>query len=323
MGDAGCQGMPVSNHKAAPAEQRRNEARLRKIVVNDNARCADCGLQIEFRNAWASINLGTFCCIQCSGVHRSLGTHLSKVRAVAADDWNDDWVDNMQRWGNAKANGFWEARPPLMRPQGVLGEAASRQVADFIRAKYDHRVFAAAGEPADWRVLLPLANGWYRHIDEESGEWYYSHAETGETSWELPQTAALPPPEPPQWWPGHSGWLEKKSGGKDGAAKSKLLQKWDRRYFVLGTNGSTLSYYKSDEAYRKREDALGTVVCTGARLFLKEVQKGEVYRFTIVSAERELKLRGPRSEYEQWGAVLRPIVGDVCTDGGAQLDEDD
>jgi hypothetical protein len=96
------QGMRVSNHKAPHAEARRNEARLHKLLVKANARCSDCQLPLEFRNAWASINLGNFICIQCSGVHRSLGTHLSKVRAVAADDWNDDWVENMERWGMNK-----------------------------------------------------------------------------------------------------------------------------------------------------------------------------------------------------------------------------
>lgn len=31
------------------------------------------------------INIGVLVCIECSGIHRSLGTHISKVRSVALD----------------------------------------------------------------------------------------------------------------------------------------------------------------------------------------------------------------------------------------------
>src|SRR5271163_4973829 len=36
---------------------------------------------------WASINLGILVCKECSGVHRSLGTHISKVRSLTLDKW--------------------------------------------------------------------------------------------------------------------------------------------------------------------------------------------------------------------------------------------
>ena len=49
------------------------------------------------QNAWASINLGEFICFQCSGIHRNLGTHISKVRSLNLDSWNDDWVAQMER----------------------------------------------------------------------------------------------------------------------------------------------------------------------------------------------------------------------------------
>ena len=68
------------------------------------------------QNAWASINLGEFICFQCSGIHRNLGTHLTKVRSLNLDSWNDDWVANMEKWGNLKVNAFWEATPPPRRP---------------------------------------------------------------------------------------------------------------------------------------------------------------------------------------------------------------
>ena len=44
--------------------------------VPGNTACADCGAAGP---DWASLNLGVLLCIECSGVHRRLGVHISKV----------------------------------------------------------------------------------------------------------------------------------------------------------------------------------------------------------------------------------------------------
>lgn len=52
----------------------RNPQELAPLPGNDT--CADC----PSRNPdWASINLGVLLCLRCSGLHRQLGTHITKV----------------------------------------------------------------------------------------------------------------------------------------------------------------------------------------------------------------------------------------------------
>jgi Arf-GAP/coiled-coil/ANK repeat/PH domain-containing protein len=48
---------------------------LQRVCGND--KCADCGAP---EPDWASLNLGVLVCIECSGVHRNLGVHISKVK---------------------------------------------------------------------------------------------------------------------------------------------------------------------------------------------------------------------------------------------------
>ncbi|KAK7291045.1 hypothetical protein RIF29_05906 [Crotalaria pallida] len=50
---------------------------LRGIPGND--KCAECTAP---EPEWASLNLGILPCIECSGVHRNLGVHISKVHAL-------------------------------------------------------------------------------------------------------------------------------------------------------------------------------------------------------------------------------------------------
>ena len=42
---------------------------------------------------WASTNIGVVFCIECSGVHRSLGVHISKVKSLTLDRWEEEYVE--------------------------------------------------------------------------------------------------------------------------------------------------------------------------------------------------------------------------------------
>ena len=41
---------------------------------------------------WASYTLGVFLCFECCGVHRALGTHLTRTKSIKVDNWDDEQV---------------------------------------------------------------------------------------------------------------------------------------------------------------------------------------------------------------------------------------
>ncbi|KXN67976.1 Arf GTPase activating protein [Conidiobolus coronatus NRRL 28638] len=75
----------------------------------ENLVCADCKTPDP---RWASYNLGCFLCLRCSGIHRSLGTHISKVKSIDLDTWTVEQVQSMLDRGNKICNQYWEAKLP-------------------------------------------------------------------------------------------------------------------------------------------------------------------------------------------------------------------
>jgi len=106
-------------------------------ISKENAICADCGAP---NPEWASINLGILTCIECSGFHRSMGVHISKVRSLNLDKWDPELVQLMDSIGNANANKIFETNvcSPWSKPNS---KSPKEQREKWIRAKYAQKIF--------------------------------------------------------------------------------------------------------------------------------------------------------------------------------------
>lgn len=119
-----------------------NPSKLLQQIRNadqGNTWCADCGSSSKVD--WVSINLGIILCIECSGIHRSLGTHISKIRSLTLDtqSFTNDIVELLLLIGNRVSNMIWEAN--LDMSLKTTAQSNREQRLKFITAKYSDRAF--------------------------------------------------------------------------------------------------------------------------------------------------------------------------------------
>lgn len=132
---------PVSLDAAGEVKERslKGESALQRVMaIGGNSVCCDCG---QPEPCWASINLGITLCIQCSGIHRSLGVHFSKVRSLTLDTWEPELLKLMCELGNGVINQIYEARREELGARKPQPGDPRHEVEAYIKAKYVERRF--------------------------------------------------------------------------------------------------------------------------------------------------------------------------------------
>merc|ERR1712071_7923 len=162
-------------------------------ILEKNKICADCG---GAKPDWASLNLGVLLCIECSGVHRSLGVHISKVRSLCLDDISESEARLLLALGNDNINSFrernsvdiqneltkpkpqssrstkeqwisWKYRPHKPSQSSKEMNPNKSRVNEYMKAASNHLMFKAAEECDIIKLAEGIGNGGDVHFKEE------------------------------------------------------------------------------------------------------------------------------------------------------------
>uniref|UniRef100_A0A8C5NQM2 ArfGAP with SH3 domain, ankyrin repeat and PH domain 1 n=1 Tax=Junco hyemalis TaxID=40217 RepID=A0A8C5NQM2_JUNHY len=115
---------------------------LTKAIIDDiqrlpgNEVCCDCGSPDP---TWLSTNLGILTCIECSGIHREMGVHISRIQSLELDKLGTSELLLAKNVGNTSFNDIMEGNLPSPSPKpSPSSDMTARK--EFITAKYvDHK----------------------------------------------------------------------------------------------------------------------------------------------------------------------------------------
>eukprot|EP00892_Ulva_mutabilis_P011679 jgi/Ulvmu1/8884/UM049_0066.1 len=173
----------MSNLKAAVGEKEAAiiRKRLNTWAKSCNPTCADCS---RTNPTWASVNLGVLVCLECAGRHRSLGTHISKMRSITLDTVLPEEAHFLLQMTNELANRYWEARLPSSDRAQAVSQAS------FILQKYTDRrwVMQDPAVPVPSRECVPQAHPWWNARDTCSAP------DASRAADAAPACVPLPPP---------------------------------------------------------------------------------------------------------------------------------
>ncbi|KAI1289605.1 Arf-GAP with SH3 domain, ANK repeat and PH domain-containing protein 1 [Halotydeus destructor] len=183
-----------SQHKGDDGQRNQSLAELRQSIIGQvqklpgNDKCVDCNSTKD--PTWLSTNFGVLTCIECSGIHRDLGVHISRIQSLTLDNIGTSQLLLARLMSN---NGFNDVSEAMLR-QGEKPNLNSsmEQRYEYIRAKYvEHKyVFkSCSGNISDLkndlesavltRHLPALLQAFFENADLN---WVLPNAKNGETA---------------------------------------------------------------------------------------------------------------------------------------------